>query len=252
VRQWKLPAVPTPLPDPPALQPPVLVQEMRGHVGAVQALAVTNDGSRVLSGGSDLTIRAWELSKASDGPAVTLEWFNATSTVSALQAGAYPIKALRAVPAAAAADEAAGGGKGGEWVACGTADGQITIVDLVSKAAISSWRSTGIPPNPIFPMFPSGDPINYLSHMILTSISVTQGWSASPGGVAVISAGNDGVIRIWELIPGNARLVRSHAGDKAAIMSLAATPGTGPPHSPDSQRVILSASQNGSLRVWIF
>ncbi|MBF0628942.1 MAG: caspase family protein [Magnetococcales bacterium] len=202
------------------------VRRFRGHAGPVNAVAVTPDGQTLFTAGEDGAIKAWKLD---DG-----------SPVRTLSGHAGPVKSLLL-------------SRDGKNLASGGMDGALRIWNPTSGAMVQEFSGGE---GPVLSLSWSGDgsrvaaghesgavrvhPLKGGSDLVITAPSgATRGVAMRPDNSQIATAGADGVIRLWSLSDG--ALIKELPGHQKAVQTL--TYG-------DNGRLLLSGSQDQTLRVW--
>jgi WD40 repeat protein/tRNA A-37 threonylcarbamoyl transferase component Bud32 len=200
---------------------------LRGHTGAIQAVACTPEGRCLASGSLDRTVKLWDLGQRDDD--LTLRWPNqGITSVAFAPAGTRLASATR--------DRALrmwdpGTGKAifilrdlpetindvtfspdGSRLACAGADGTVRLRDA---AAGTEGVALGGHVGPV------------------------QAVAFRPDGATLASAGSDGTVRLWEIRTGRESLCLR--GEKP-VRSVA--------FRPDGGRLV-SAGDDGIVRVWV-
>ena len=213
-------------PRTPVLNPAggLLERVIDGHTGPVTAVAVSPDGTRIVSGSEDRTVRVWNL--ADGGLERTLEGH--TDSVVAV---AISPDGTRVVS----------GGEDRTVRVWNLADGRLerTLEGYVvwsvavspdgTRIVSGSWRTVQVW------NFADGRLERTLEGHSLAVTTV----AASPDGKRVVSGSSDRTVRVWNLADG--RLERTLEGHPGLVWSVAV--------SPDGTRVV-SGGADGTVRVW--
>ena len=120
-----------------------LIQTFKGHVSSVNALAIDDAGTRLVSGSSDGTLRIWELDNTTEMQSVALQlgainaiaWLpDSSGVVAASRTGSLAIWQLeepqaRVFSISSSSINALAITKNGEQIYCGCADGVVVVFD---------------------------------------------------------------------------------------------------------------------------
>lgn len=199
------------------------VQTLMGHTNWVTAVTTTREGSHVISGSADRTLRLWEREVRTlvghkrhvAGVAITPDGRHAVSAswdgllkVWELQSG----RELGILEGHTDAVETVAISPGGSYVASGSADRTIRVWDLETGRVLrmltghrGSVTAVAVPPNARY----------------------------------VVSGSADQTVRVWDLATG--REIRTLSGHAGRVTAVALTP---------DGRWIVSASWDGRLKVW--
>jgi len=213
----------------PTLTPPggALMCTLDGHQGFVQAVALSTDGTTVLSGSEDKSLKVWSLAT---GKALrTLEGHQGAVTSVALNADA-------SIAISASADRTLR-----VWdVATGRAlrvlEGHTRPVQAVAlspdgKTAVSGAGDRTLKVWDVL----SGAPLRTLEGHQGSVRAVALG----KDGHTVVSGSKDGTVRVWSIVTGD--LVRTLEGHKGWVLSVALG---------QDMRTIVSVSDDGTAKVW--
>jgi len=255
-------------PRTPVLNPAggLLERVIDGHTGPVTAVAVSPDGTRIVSGSEDRTVRVWNL--ADGGLERTLEGHtdsvvavaispDGTRVVSGgedrtvrvwnladgrlertLEGHTYSVTAVAISPDGT---RVVSGGRDGTVRVWNLADGRLerTLEGYVvwsvavspdgTRIVSGSWRTVQVW------NFADGRLERTLEGHSLAVTTV----AASPDGKRVVSGSSDRTVRVWNLADG--RLERTLEGHTGLVVAVAV--------SPDGTRVF-SGGADGTVRVW--
>ncbi len=189
---------------------PVLRRTLRGHAGAVAALAFSADGKHIASAGADGTIRLWD---------------SASGT------------ALKVVRGHAGAANAVAFAPGGRTLISAGHDGTVRQWDAKSGAALATWRGPG---KAILTLAVSADGRWFaaagkdrvvqlwtladgrLAHTYPGHRDDVQALTFSPDGRWLASAGADRTVRLWST--GSTREASVLSAQRSEVLALAFTP----------------------------
>ena len=265
-RPWICPLTPAPPSPGGSLQ-----RALPRHEGAIRALAVTPDGSRLVTGGDDHTIRIWNLTSGRlertlqghidsvravavtpDGRRivsggtydVVRVWDVASGQFVHTIAGQAGFRAVYAV--AIAAD--------GRRVVFGGAGAVVQVWDLVGgraertlRSVDSTVRAVAITPDGRFALT-GGDSGIIQVWDLDTGLAVRSlncytrpvlAMAVTPDGRKVVSGGHDSTVQVWDLESG--RLERTLWGHTGPVDTLAIT--------PDGRRIV-SGGLDRKVRMW--
>ncbi|WP_438031095.1 nSTAND1 domain-containing NTPase [Sorangium sp. So ce233] len=210
-----------------ALAANALRATLRGHVGALSAVAWSPDGKRVLTASADGTAQVW--SADGTGRAVVLKGHGGAILAAAWSAGgAHVLTGSEDGTARVWNPDGAGPpvvleGHGGGVTAVAASPDGARVLTASSDGTARVWSADG-----------TGKPIVLAGHVGPIDAAV---WS--PDGQRVITAGSDRTARVWELGGKRRRFVlRGHTGE---VVSVAA--------SPDGTRVV-TGSRDRTARVF--
>jgi WD40 repeat protein len=193
---------------------------LKGHSSSVNAVAVTPNGQRVISGSSDSTLKAWNL--------LPRERLNFTNNHSRHISWEYPCDTLKAHSS---------------WVnsVAVTPNGQQVISacdDNTLKVWNRFWIQEDIFEGNIFELIVA----SFIGSSLKADIHHSSGVNVvtiTPNGQQVISASNDGTLKVWNLATGEKLFTLK--GHTDTVKAIAIT--------SNGQRVI-SASDDNTLKVW--
>lgn len=217
-------------PAPAPLLRPVEVDVLRGHAGAVNSVAFSADGRRLLSGSADRTARIWDL-----GTGAVLRGFGPLAAK--VEAAAFSPDGLRIAactepddgggelvlwPSAGGAAQALSGhrdgvnalafSRDGLWLASGDQQGTVRIWELRSGRERALWKAHA---------------------------GQLRGAAFSPDGRFLATAGFDKRVVLWET--GAGAQVAALEGHTEGVWAVA--------FSPDGRR-LASASSDKTARIW--
>jgi WD40 repeat protein len=255
----------------PNLAPPggLLIRTLEGHIGSVNAVAVTPDGHRAVSASADGMLRVWDLE--SGRTVRRLEghtgWVNAVAvapdgrraisasgdetlriwdldtgeTIRQLQGHLGRVRAVAVTPDGCRAVSA-------------SADRTLRVWDLDTGQTIRQLqghlgrvRAVAVTPDGCRAVSGSADRTLRLwdleSGQTIRTLEGHSDWinavAVTPDGRRTVSASADRTLRVWDLESG--QTVRSLEGHAARVRAVAIT--------PDGHHAV-SASADGTLRVW--
>jgi eukaryotic-like serine/threonine-protein kinase len=219
-----------------ALNPMLLAYH--GHAGAVTAVAWSPNGSYIVSGGDDHTIRVWRAKTGADVfishghsggvPAVT--WSSDSRRIASASAGPSTSGGPPAGNNAVQVWYATTGkpiynyhGHSSGITGVAWAPGKERIASASTDYTVQVWEATT-----------GQHPLIYRTHPWYVW---TVAWS--PDGTRIASGGPDGIIQLWDAVTGHTLAVyRGHSNGVEALT-----------WSPDGTR-IASASDDKTVRVW--
>ncbi len=245
------------------------VRSLAGHKGAVTSVAYSPDGTYVLSGGEDGTLRLWETATGREVRTFTGHKAGVTS-VAFSPDGATAVSGsndstLRLWDVASGRELRATDGLGwkiagvafsadGKFVASAADDNQVKLwsvpkLELVRALAGHGWRVTSVA------FSPTGDsPLSGSEDDSLKLWDVAKGQETrtfrngfvavtcvafSPDGQFGLSGGKDRLVRIWNL--DNGREVAQLKGHSRIVRSVAFT---------RDGRYVVSGGDDGTVEVW--
>jgi WD40 repeat protein len=246
--------------------------QLKGHIGAVTAVAYTEDGSWIVTAGQDATIRVWNAS--SDTLQRTIELDNGPATSLALSGSraltghssgeivlwdlerAEKIATFKrneaevwSVTFAGRSDRFAASShdwKVALWDTATTA-GPIQVIDAHENAAQAVAYSSSAR-GQLLATGGADKTVKLWNLDTLDRVRTYRGHrdfvtalAFSPDGKLLASAGLDGPIRIWST--SSSRLVRRLYGHKASVGGLAFSP---------QGDLLVSAGADGQVRIWDF
>ena len=204
-----------------------LKQIFTGHTGQVRTVAVSGDGTRVVSGSDDSTVRVSDPATGRQDTTLTghTDWVRATAVSGdgARVVSGSDDSTVRVWDAAAGREEAVLTGH----------DGEVSSVALTPDGALAvsggSDRTVRV-----WDLATSAERAVLAGHAgPVWSVAIT------PDGALAVSGSGDGTVRVWDLAAGREEAVLTgHAGE---VFSVALTPdGT----------LAVSGSGDGTVRVW--
>lgn len=206
------------------------LREFSGHSGRVNALALLPDGSQLVTGGSDYTVRVWDVTSAKQ-----LRVFQGhQSRRPGGPTTDYGVTAVAVRP-------------DGKQIASGSDDGAMRLWDLnqvddsktLSDATESLWN-VAYSPDGKYLAAAGGDKLvrvyNADTYKLQSTLKAAQSPITSlawfPDSKRLASAGGDQVIRVWDAL--DAKLISTLKGHESAILSLAI--------SDDGKRIVSGAA----------
>lgn len=265
-RPWICPLTPVPPSPGGSLQ-----RALPRHDGAVRALAATPDGSRLVTGGDDHTIRIWNLTSGRlertlqghldsvravavtpDGRRivsggtfdVVRVWDVASGQFVHTIAGQAGCRAVYAVAIAADGRRVIFGGAGAVVQVWDLAGGR---VERTLRSGDSTVRAVAITPDGRFALIggdggtiavwdlDTGQPVRSLNGYTRPVLAM----AVTPDGRKVVSGGHDNTVQVWDLESG--RLERTLWGHTGPVDTLAIT--------PDGRRIV-SGGLDRKVRMW--
>lgn len=210
-----------------AKAPTHLERTLQGHTAGVKAVAVTPDGSRIVSGGVDGTVRVWDLTtgrleRTLEGHPSTVFAVTVTPDGSRIVSGGYDHTVRVWDLTTGRLERTLEGHTGWVTAVAVTPDGA-RIFSGGRDRTVRVWELT------------SGRLERTLeghAHDVL-AVAVT------PDGRRILSGGQDRTVRVWELESG--RLERTLEGHTESVCAVAVT--------PDGRRIV-SGSGDQTVRVW--
>jgi WD40 repeat protein len=207
--------------------PPLWLRSLEGHTDFVNAVAVTPDGQRAVSGSDDRTLKVWNLASG--------------QLLRSLEGHTSRVNAVALTP-------------DGQQVVSGSDDHTVKVWDLASGQLLRSLeRQTG-PVNAVA-VTPDGQQVvggfadntvkvwDIGSGRLLRSIKGhtdrVMAVAVTPDGQQVVSGSDDKTVKVWDI--GSGRLLRSLEGHTNGVMAVAVT--------PDGQHVV-SGSWDNTVKVW--
>jgi len=246
-----------------------LVAILKGHTQSVEAIAISADGRRAVSGGSDWSVRVWELpsgrlARTLDGHGATVNsvelFADARRAVSAsddrsvtvwnLENGAADTMHRRhsgALHAAALLPD-------GSAVVSISEDGTVRLWDLATgevRRILGDYshhlRGLAVSPDGRFAVFGSGDwnaaVLDLREGKVVKTLAghsrMVRSVAVSADGRMVVTGAEDKSIRVWDLASGAASVRLDGHADTVHVVRLSA----------DGQRIVSGSSDN-TVRVW--
>ncbi|MDJ1181222.1 WD40 repeat domain-containing protein, partial [Roseofilum sp. BLCC_M91] len=198
--------------------------QFQGHQGRVSSITITPDGSKVISGSEDNTLRVWDIATG-----------ESLAVLEGHQGGVYSIAIT----------------PDGSKIIAGSGDNTLRVWDIATgeSLAILEGHQGSIAITPDGSKVISGSRDNTLRVWDIAtgeSLAVLEGhqdevWSLAitPDGSKVISGSDDNTLRVWDIATGESLAVLE--GHQDRVSSIAIT--------PDGSKVI-SGSGDNTLRVW--
>ncbi len=245
------------------------VRSLAGHKGAVTSVAYSPDGSYLLSGGEDGTLKLWETATGREVRTFTGHKAGVTSVAfspdGSMAVSGSNDSTLRLWDVASGRELRATDGLGwkiagvafsadGKFVASAADDNQVKLwsvpkLELVRAFAGHGWRVTSVAFSPTGGSSLSGSEDDSLKLWDVAKGQETRtfrnGFAAvtcvafSPDGQFGLSGGKDKVVRIWNLDSG--REVEQLKGHSQTVRSVACT---------RDGRFAVSGSDDGTVKVW--
>lgn len=191
-----------------------LIAMLGGHTKAVFSLAFSSDGARLLSGGSDRTVRLWDVAAAHEVRRVELpeHWVRPVAFISGgrqfAAAGQDGTIRVWDTETGREAGRFAATGRQDAWVMAmaATADGKV-LASAGTEVAIRLWDAA------------SGQPLGAAGH---TQELTSAVFAAS--GKTIVTASQDGSLRLWDSQGGGA-LGRLGVGGRGEVHLAASSAG---------------------------
>ncbi|HVM59693.1 MAG TPA: WD40 repeat domain-containing protein [Verrucomicrobiae bacterium] len=245
------------------------IRTLTGHKGAVTSIAYSPDGSYVLSGGEDGTLKLWEAGTGREvrtytghKAAVTSVAFSpdATMAVSGSNDGTLRLwdiasgRELRATDGLGWKIAAVAFSPDGKFVVTAVDDNRVKLwsvprLQLVNSLAGHGWRVTSVAFSPTGNSFLSGSEDDSLKLWDASAQQATRtlqaGFAAvtcvafSPDGQLALSGGKDKLIHVWNLA--NGRELAQFKGHTQTVRSVAFT---------RDGRFAVSGSDDGTVKIW--
>jgi WD40 repeat protein len=198
-----------------------------GHTDSVTSVAFSPDGTRLVSGSDDKTVKHWDVASG--------------KLLRTLAGHSDRVKSVAFSP------------DGSRLLSGGSQDGDLRLWDAASGRLLHTFTGHELPVE-VVAFLPSGkhlltggDPALKLwdagSGQLLRTLAGTSGSveavAFSPDGTGLLSGGGDHILKLWDAASG--RLVRTFAGHAHWLRSVA--------FSPDGTR-LLSGSDDRTLKLW--
>jgi WD40 repeat protein len=201
---------------------------LEGHTGPVQAVAVTADGQRIVSGGRDGTVRVWDLASGRlqrilEGHTGEVNAVAVTGDGQRIVSGGNDNTVRVWDLASGRLEHTLEGRTGGVNAVAVTADGQRIVSSGGGDGTVRVWDLA------------SGRPERTLEG----HTGPVQAVAVTADSQRMVSGGNDNTVRVWDLASG--RLERTLEGHTLGVMAVAVT--------ADGQRIV-SGGGDGTVRVW--
>ena len=220
-----------------SLQPPCtsLIRTFAGHLGFISSLAITPDGTKVVSGSNDRTIKIWNLTTGQE----LLTFFPCYSTAGLLSWLFFLF--VKVTP-------------DGTKVIAGSTEGTIEIWDLNIEQELCTLYAhtetlTTVDITPDGEKIVSGsvdetikvwDLVTGQQLLTLTGhLSFISSLAITPDGEKIVSGSADKTIKVWDLVTGQQLLTLT--GHQDDVLSLAIT--------PDGEKIV-SGSVDETIKVW--
>ena len=211
----------------PRPEPPLWLQSLEGHIGSVDALAVTSDGQQVISGSRDNTLKVWNLSSG--------------NLLRSLVGHTKPVKSVAVT-------------RDAKWVISGSSDNTIKVWELLSgrllrslESHMGSVNSIGLTTDGLKAVSGSDDHTikiwDLVSGQLLRSVDghtdKVNALILTPDDQKIISGSDDKTVKVWDMISG--QLLHTLKGHKSPVNALVVT---------QDGRQIASGSPGREIYVW--
>ncbi|MEV1294842.1 P-loop NTPase fold protein, partial [Pseudonocardia sp. NPDC049635] len=227
-------------------------EPLTGHHGAVLAVAVTSDDAQVITGGSDATVRVWDLATRTPVGEPLTGHHGAVLAVAVTSDDAQVITGgydgtvrVWDLATRTPVGEPLTGHDGAVLAVAVTSD-DAQVITGGYDATVRVWdRATRTPAGA-----PVGDALTG-HHGPVWAVAVT------PDGTQIITAGDDGTVRVWLWVWGQA--TRTPVGPQVRSLTV---PQVGEPLTghhgpvravavaPDGDAQIITGGSDGTVRVW--
>ena len=208
-----------------------LLRTLEGHSAYVESVTVTPDGTKIVSGSWDNTIKVWDL--AASGRLVnTLQGHSSAVSSVAVTPDSTKIVSGSWDNTIKVWDLAASGRLVNTLQGHSSAVSSVAVTPDSTKIVSGSWDNT----IKVWDLAASGRLLNTLEgHSdLVKSVAVT------PDSTKVVSGSQDKTIKVWDLAA-SGRLLNTLEGHSDLVKSVAVT--------PDSTKVV-SGSQDKTIKVW--
>jgi hypothetical protein len=247
-----------------------LLATLTGHESPVNAVAVTPDGDRIVSGANDDTVRVWDLDSGEllatltghetwveavavtpDGDRIVSGSGDRTVRVWDLDSG----ELLATLTGHEDWVEAVAVTPDGDRIVSGSPDGTVRVWDLDSRELLATLTGPLQRWVAAVAVTPDGDRIvsgaddrrvrvwDLDSGELLATLTGHEDWvvavAVTPDGDRIVSGAEDGTVRVWDLDGGE--LLATLTGHEDWVVAVAVT--------PDGDRIV-SGSVDGTVRVW--
>jgi WD40 repeat protein len=219
------------LPEAQVTMTPLVYEPITAHEGGAGSVAVTPDGTHIVSGGLDGTVRVWNLATGIPiGNPLTAHQGGVRS-VAVTPDGTHIVSGGRDgkvrvwdLATGTPLGKPLTAHQGGVWSVAVTPDGT-RIISGGEDGTVRVWD--------LATATPLGNPLTAHQGTVVT-VAVT------PDGTHIISGGRDGTVRVWDLATG-APVGNPLTGHRGGVWSVAVT--------PDGTHII-SGGEDGTVRVW--
>jgi WD40 repeat protein len=254
-----------------SLQPPGsgLIRTLVGHESSVVSVAITPDGTKIVSGCHDLTIKIWDMKTGKElhnltGHSSLIQELAITPDGTKIVSGGYDKKVkiwdVQTGKELFSLDDLSGfvngvaiTPDGAMFVSC--IDDTITVWDIETGQDLYTFSDDSFHRIEGVTITPDGTKIvSYDAHytikvwdirtreILLTltgHTSFVRGIAITPDGTKIVSASDDWTIKVWDIRTG--KNLASHYGHYSSVKSVAIT--------PDGTKIV-SCSHDNTIKVW--
>ena len=206
-----------------------LVGTLTGHTDAVNACAVSPDGTWIVSASMDRTLKIWDAASGAERATLTghAGWVSGCAVSPdgtwIVSAGAFDDHTLKVWDAASGAERATLTGHAGSVNGCAVSPDGTWIVSASDDQTVKVWDVAS-----------GSERATFSGHT-----SLVFGCAVSPDGSWIVSASHDGTLKVWDAASGSERATLT--GHTYAVNGCAV--------SPDGSWIV-SASEDDTLRIW--